>query len=122
MATAIVISTPRTIGNAPIGKVIQALICLAALGVLAENVLLVGQNRDLEEAIAPQIVSGAHLDMIGGLTGNCSPLQRKVTFARHHILETVLAPGVDQGRGGDIGLRGRLQLHFDAGPPPVLRR
>ena len=68
MAIADVANTPRSIGSTLAGKVIQILICLAAVGVLAENVLLVRQNRDLEEAIAPQIVSGKHLEIVGGMT------------------------------------------------------
>lgn len=68
MAIADVADTPRSMVSTWAGKVIQVLICLAALGVLAENVLLVRQNRDLEKAIAPQIVSGARLEMVGGLT------------------------------------------------------
>jgi hypothetical protein len=68
MAAAGVANAPGLRGSARLGKVIQVLICLAALGVLAENLLLVQQNRKLEEAIAPQIAPGARFETLGGFT------------------------------------------------------
>ncbi len=48
-------------------KVIEIFLWLAALGVLAENVVLFQQNRRLREAAAPQIAAGTHLQMLSGL-------------------------------------------------------
>jgi peroxiredoxin len=51
-----------------LSKAIEILVWLAALGVLIENISLLRQNRRLEEAAAPQIVAGTHLQMLSGLT------------------------------------------------------
>lgn len=50
------------------GKVIEILLWLAALGVLAENVVLFRQNRRLSDALAPQIAVGTQLRMLSGLS------------------------------------------------------
>jgi len=50
------------------GKAIEILLWLAALGVLAENIMLFRQNRRLLEALAPQIATGAPLQMLSGLS------------------------------------------------------
>ena len=57
----------RKAGAIRFGKVLEILLCLAGLGVLAENVFLLHQNRRLEEALAPQITAGAHLQKLVGL-------------------------------------------------------
>jgi hypothetical protein len=48
-------------------KVLGILIWLAGLGVLAENILLLQQNRSLRDALAPQITSGARVERLAGL-------------------------------------------------------
>jgi peroxiredoxin len=50
------------------GKAVEILIWLAALGVLAENVVLFRQNQRLSEALAPQIAAGTQLQMLSGLS------------------------------------------------------
>jgi peroxiredoxin len=50
------------------GKAIEILLWLAGLGVLAENIILFQQNRRLGEALAPQIATGARLQMLSGLS------------------------------------------------------
>lgn len=57
-------NTPRI----KFGKAIETLLWIAALGVLAENVALLRQNRSLQEAVAPQIAAGTQLQMLSGLT------------------------------------------------------
>lgn len=49
-------------------KTIETLLWLAALGLVAENVVLFRQNRSLQEAVAPQIAAGTQLRMLSGLT------------------------------------------------------
>lgn len=49
-------------------KTIEIFLWLAALGVLVENVVLVRQNRRLQEAAAPQIAAGTQLQMLSALT------------------------------------------------------
>src|SRR5258706_14671897 len=44
----------------------EIFLCLAGLGVLAENIFLFLQNRRLNEALAPQITAGTHLKMLSG--------------------------------------------------------
>ncbi len=58
------------------GKTMQIFIGLAALAVFVENVRLLQNNRRLQEAVAPQITSGAHVEMLGGLgfDGRFQPL------------------------------------------------
>ena len=48
-------------------KVMEILLWLAGLGVLAENIVLLQQNRHLNEALAPQISAGAQLQMLAGI-------------------------------------------------------
>jgi peroxiredoxin len=75
------------------GKAIEILIWLAALGVLAENVILFLQNRRLLEAAAPQITAGTHLQMLAGIAfdGRLEP----VTFpaAGSKLLIITFSPG-----------------------------
>lgn len=55
-------------GTLRFGKVIEILIWVAGLGVLAENIFLLRQNRSLQETLAPQIAAGAHFEKPAGLT------------------------------------------------------
>jgi len=48
-------------------KVIETLLWLAGLGVLAENIVLLQQNRRLNETLAPQISVGTQLQMLAGM-------------------------------------------------------
>lgn len=48
-------------------KVIEILLWLAGLGVLAENIVLLQQNRRLNETLAPQISVGTQLQMLAGM-------------------------------------------------------
>jgi peroxiredoxin len=58
------------------GKAIGTLLWIAALGVLAENVVLSRQNRRLLEAVAPQITAGTQLHMLSGFAvdGRAEPV------------------------------------------------
>lgn len=61
------VSKRKTIGTIRSSKVLEILIWLAGLGVLAENILLLQQNRSLRDALAPQITSGARVERLAGL-------------------------------------------------------
>ena len=60
-------SEPAKIGTLRFSKTFEVLVWLAGLSVLAANIILVHRNRKLEEAVAPQIISGAHIEMLSGL-------------------------------------------------------
>ena len=62
-----VVRKQKTIGTVRFGKVLEALVWFAGLGVLAENILLLEQNRNLRDALAPQITSGTRLETLAGL-------------------------------------------------------
>jgi len=55
---------------------IEILLWLAGLGVLAENIVLLHENRRLGEALAPQISAGTQLQMLSGvaLDGRLEPV------------------------------------------------
>jgi peroxiredoxin len=48
-------------------KLMEIFLWLAGLGVLAENIFLLQQNRRLNEALAPQITAGTQLQMLSGV-------------------------------------------------------
>jgi peroxiredoxin len=75
------------------GKAIEILLWLAALGVLAENIMLFRQNRRLLEALAPQIATGAPLQMLSGLSldGHVEPIA--VPQAGSKLLIITFSPG-----------------------------
>jgi len=60
-------SERKKIGNIRFGKILECLIWLAGIGVLVANIFLLQQNRKLNEALAPQITSGTHVEMLAGL-------------------------------------------------------
>src|SRR5260370_9821829 len=63
-------------GTMRLGKVMEIVIWIAGLGVLAANVLLLRQNRSLQDTLAPQIAAGARFEKLAGLTldGRFQPL------------------------------------------------
>lgn len=75
------------------GKVIEILLWLAALGVLAENVVLFRQNRRLGESLAPQIAVGTQLRMLSGLSldGRVEPVS--LPSAGSKLLIITFSPG-----------------------------
>jgi len=75
------------------GKVMEIFLWLAALGVLAENVVLFRQNRRLSDALAPQITAGAQLQMLSGLAldGRLQPVSLPSTGSK--LLIIVFSPG-----------------------------
>ena len=60
-------SERKKIGNIRFGKTLECLIWLAGIGVLVANIFLLQRNRKLNEALAPQITSGTHVEMLAGL-------------------------------------------------------
>ena len=75
------------------GKAMEILLWLAALGVLAENIILFRQNRRLLEALAPQIATGARLQMLSGLSldGRQEPVA--LPSAGSKLLMITFSPG-----------------------------
>jgi len=74
-------------------KVMEILLWLAGLGVLAENIFLLQQNRRLNEALAPQITAGTQLQMLAGITfgGRLEPVP--LTSADSKLLIITFSPG-----------------------------
>src|SRR4030095_10296450 len=48
-------------------KVMEIFLWLAGLGVLAENIFLFRQNRQLSEVLAPPITAGTQIQMLAGI-------------------------------------------------------
>lgn len=74
-------------------KTIEVLLWVAAVGVLAENIVLLRQNRSLQEAIAPQIAAGTQLQMLSGLTldGHIEPISPPSSGSK--LLIVTFSPG-----------------------------
>ncbi|MGB4783852.1 MAG: redoxin domain-containing protein [Candidatus Acidiferrum sp.] len=74
-------------------KAMEILLWLAGLGVLAENVFLFRQNRQLSEALAPQITAGTQLHMLSGvaLDGRLEPVA--LPAAGSKLLILTFSPG-----------------------------
>ncbi len=75
------------------GKVIEILLWLAGLAVLAENIILLQQNRRLLQAAAPQITAGTQLQMLSGvaLDGRLEPVTLPPAGSR--LLIITFSPG-----------------------------
>ena len=75
------------------GKVIEILLWMAALAVLAENIVLLRQNRRLRDAAAPQITAGTQLQMLSGLNldGRLEPVS--LPSAASKLLIITFSPG-----------------------------
>jgi peroxiredoxin len=75
------------------GKLIEALLWIAALAVLAVNIALYRENRRLREAAAPQIASGTQLHMLSGLplNGRVDPVS--LPSANSKLLIITFSPG-----------------------------
>jgi peroxiredoxin len=74
-------------------KVMEIFLWLAGLGVLAENIFLILQNRRLSEALAPQITAGAQLQMLAGIgfDGRLEPVT--LPSADSKLLIITFSPG-----------------------------
>ncbi len=83
------VTTPKS----KFGKAVELLIWVAALGVLAENIILFQQNRRLLEAAAPQIAAGTRLQMLAGLSldGHLEPVTLPPAGSR--LLIITFSPG-----------------------------
>jgi hypothetical protein len=78
-------------------KVMEILLWLAGLGVLAENIVLLQQNRRLNEALAPQINRGnatadARGDSVRRPSGASAPSVGRFQAPHHHSFSGV--PGL----------------------------
>ncbi len=74
-------------------KVMEILLWLAGLGVLAENIFLLQQNRRLNEALAPQITAGTQLKNLAGIAfdGRLEPVA--LPAAGSKLLILTFSPG-----------------------------
>ena len=74
-------------------KVMEIFLWVVALGVLAENIFLFRQNRQLSEALAPQISAGAQLQTLVGvaLDGRLEPVA--LPAAGSKLLIITFSPG-----------------------------
>jgi peroxiredoxin len=86
-------SKAKKAGTIRFSKVMEILIWLAALGVLAGNILLRQQNRSLQEALAPQITSGAHVELPAGLALDGSFQRLALPSADSKLLIITFSPG-----------------------------
>src|SRR5713226_256071 len=86
-------SKQKKSGTLRFGKVLEILIWVAGLGVLAANVVLLRQNRSLQEALAPHITAGAHLEKLAGLAldGRLQPVVQPPTDCK--LLIITFSPG-----------------------------
>ncbi len=84
---------PVAMSKVRFGKAIEILILVAAVGVLAENVVLFRQNRRLLQAAAPQIAAGTQLQMLSGvaLDGRLEPVTLPPAGSR--LLIITFSPG-----------------------------
>jgi len=71
----------------------EIFLCLAGLGVLAENIFLFLQNRRLNEALAPQITAGTQLQTLAGIgfDGRLQPVT--LPSADSKLLIITFSPG-----------------------------
>src|ERR1700693_3967121 len=93
-------------------KVIEILLWLAGLGVLAENIFLFRQNRQLSEALAPQISAGTQLRMLAGIAfdGRLEPVT--LPAADSKLLIITFSPGCpacQANQGGWMRLASTLE-------------
>jgi peroxiredoxin len=79
--------------NPRFGKAVEVLIWIAALALIATNVALLRQNRQLREAVAPQIAAGEQLQMLSGVTldGHVEPIS--LPAANSKLLLLTFSPG-----------------------------
>src|SRR5215475_10224854 len=80
-------------GTTRLSRVIEIATWLAGLAVLTANLLLFRQNRSLQNILAPQIVAGAHLEKLAGLTldGRLQPVA--MPSANSKLLIITFSPG-----------------------------
>jgi len=74
-------------------KVIEILLWLAGLGVLAENIFLFRQNRQLSEALAPQITAGTQLKNLAGIAFDARLEPVALPAAGSKLLIITFSPG-----------------------------
>ena len=74
-------------------KLMEILLWLAGLGVLAENIFLFRQNRQLSEALAPQITAGTQLKNLAGIAfdARLEPVALPAAGSKHLII--TFSPG-----------------------------
>jgi peroxiredoxin len=79
--------------NPRFGKAVEVLIWITALALIATNVVLFRQNRQLREAAAPQIAVGEQLQMLSGVTlnGHVEPIN--LPGANSRLLVITFSPG-----------------------------
>jgi peroxiredoxin len=87
------VSRRKRVGTIRFGRMMEILLWLAALGVFAENMLLLQQNRQLREVLAPQITSGAHFGVLAGLALDGRSQTVDLPSADSKLLIITFSPG-----------------------------
>jgi peroxiredoxin len=84
---------PGTQPKSRFNKVLEIFLWVVALGVLAENIFLLLENRRLNDALAPQIAAGAQLQMLAGLAldGRLQPVPFPAAASK--LLIITFSPG-----------------------------
>ena len=84
---------PGTQSKSRFNKVMEIFLWVVALGVLAENIVLLLENRRLNDALAPQIAAGTQLQMLAGLAldGRLQPVP--LPAADSKLLIITFSPG-----------------------------
>jgi peroxiredoxin len=85
------------------GKVMEAMLWIAALAVLAVNIALLRENRRLREAAAPQIARGTQLQMLSGLALNGRVEPVSLPTANSKLLIITFSPGCPACRTNQEG-------------------
>lgn len=105
--------TYMTKPKSKLGKAVEIFLWLAALGVLAENVVLFRQNRRLSDASAPQITGGTQLQMLSGLTvdGRIEPVNLPSARSSKLLIITFSpgCPACQANQGGWMKLANALE-------------
>lgn len=84
---------PGTQSKSSFNKIMEISLWVLALGVLVENIFLLLQNRRLNDALAPQILAGAQLQVLSGLAldGRLKPVPFPAATSR--LLIITFSPG-----------------------------
>lgn len=99
-----------------LGTAFSVLLWGAALGVLAENIVLARQNRRLRELAAPQIAAGTQLQMLSGLAldGHVQPVSLPPNGSKLLIIEfSPGCPACQANLEGWMKLAGTLKQNGD---------
>ncbi len=87
------VNKPMNAGTTRFSRVIEVFIWLAALGVLTENILLLRENRSLQETLAPQVTAGGRFERLAGITLDGRVQHVALPTADSKLLIITFSPG-----------------------------